>query len=149
MVAKLLMKIVGIAGLALGGGGLVYNFGRHRASETTTAVPLSGGDFGHMRFEALDLFPRGSPISAAAAGLSALGFKCAPARHMLANINAPSVECDSAGRGYPVASRTQITVMARNGMVSDIAVGNGYDPFHADARTPHPDQGSRAAIAGS
>ena len=33
--------------------------------------------------------------------------------------------------------------MARNGAMSDIAVGNGIDPFEASARTPDPNPGGR------
>ncbi len=147
MAGKKVVMIVGIVVLSLAGGGIVFAFGWHSRPSAVDRVPLSGNDFGRMRLQALDMFPRGSPISGAAAGLSALGFRCTPARHMLANINAPSVECDSAGRGYPSTSRMQITVMARNGMVSDVAVGNGFDPIQADARTPSPNPGGRIAAA--
>ncbi len=125
--------------LALGGGAAVFAVGLDpQTLETAHAGHLHGSDFGALRRDALDLFPRGSPIAAAAEGLKALGFQCAPARHPLANINAPSVQCDSAGSGYPQWSRLQVTVMARNGTVSDIAVGNGFATAIADARTPDP-----------
>ena len=138
MAARIPLLFAAVVVVALSGGGAVLTFGRQGEGTTHAVHKLTSEDFGQLRREALDLFPRGSPIHDASAGLTGLGFRCAPARHMMANINAPSVECDSAGRGYPTASRIQITVMARNGMVSDIAVGNGFDPFQADARTPSP-----------
>lgn len=104
---------------------------------------LMGEDFGRLRREALELFTRGQPVVAVKDGLKALGFQCAPAHRLAANINAPSIECDSAGRGYPKVSRMELTVMARNGAMSDIAIGNGLDPFEASARTPDPNPGGR------
>ena len=136
----------GVVVLALAGGAVVFACGLH-AGPPADVAKLTGQDFGSLRRQALVLFPRGLPIADAARGLVVLGFKCTPARHLIANINAPSVECDSAGRGYPNASRTQITVMARNGTVSDIAVGNGFDTFQADARTPDPEPKGPADLA--
>ena len=104
---------------------------------------LMGEDFGRLRQEALDLFTRGEPVVAVKDGLKALGFECAPAHRLAPNINAPTIECDSAGRGYPEVSRMEVTVMARNGAMSDIAIGNGLDAFEASARTPDPNPGGR------
>lgn len=108
---------------------------------TPTATALIGEDFGQLRREALGLFPRGKPVREVKDALTTMGFRCAPMHRPLANINAAAVECDSAGRGYPLASRTEVTVMARNGALSDIAVGNGVDGLVADARTPDPAPG--------
>jgi hypothetical protein len=124
--------------VALAGGFLVHNAGLAGEPAPNPAGRLLGSDFGSLRREALKMFPRGSPLAAASQGLQALGFQCTVANHLMANINAPSVQCESAGRGYPTSSRLQVTVMARNGMVSDIAIGNGFDPVVADARTPDP-----------
>lgn len=131
--------MAGAATLAVIGTGLAVTTG----GGGQAGRKLIGEDFGRLRREALDLFTRGQPVVEVKEGLTALGFQCAPTRRLAANINAPSVECDSAGRGYPAMSRMEVTVMARNGAMSDIAVGNGIDPFEASARTPDPNPGGR------
>lgn len=97
---------------------------------------LIGDDLGRLRREALDLFPRGKPVGQVAQGLKALGFRCSPTKIVLANISAPTIACDSAGRGYPTTPRIEITIIARNGALADIAVGDGLHSLQADARTP-------------
>ncbi len=137
------MKRVGMVGgaavLLIVGSGLATTLGEGGADKRK----LMGEDFGRLRREALDLFTRGQPVVAVKDGLTALGFACAPAHRLPPNINAPSIECDSAGRGYPEVSRMEVTVMARNGAMSDIAIGNGIDPYEASARTPDPNPGGR------
>lgn len=134
------LGVIGGAGtLLLIGAGLLLTVGGRGQPDRK----LIGDDFGRLRREALDLFTRGQPVVEVKDGLTALGFQCAPAHRLPANINAPSIECDSAGRGYPEMSRMEVTVMARNGTMSDIAVGNGIDPFEASARTPDPNPGGR------
>lgn len=131
--------MAGTATLAAIGMGLGLTLGGSGQADRA----LIGEDFGRLRREALDLFTRGQPVVEVSKGLKALGFQCAPAHRLAANINAPIVECDSAGRGYPEVARMEVTVMARNGTMSDIAIGNGIDPFEANARTPDPNPGGR------
>lgn len=131
----------------IGGAAVLVGLGIGLASTLSDGSPadrkLMGEDFGRLRREALDLFTRGQPVMAVKDGLNALGFQCAPAHRPAANINAPTLQCDSAGRGYPEVPRMEVTVMARNGAMSDIAIGNGIDPFEASARTPDPNPGGR------
>ena len=138
MVAKIIVMAGGAAVVALGAGVALLAFG----GDASAGKKLVGDDYGAVRREALDMFPRGQPIAEVRKGLTALGFRCAPTHRLVPNVNAPSIECDSAGRGYPTSSRMEVTVMSRNGALSDIAIGNGLDPVVADARTPNPNPGA-------
>ena len=99
---------------------------------------LMGSDFTLMRREALALFPRGSRLAEANRALIDMGFRCYAIPHELGNVDGPSLGCDSNGRGYPVSPRVNVTVMARNGLVSDIEVWNGFDTADADAEAARP-----------
>ncbi len=97
---------------------------------------LMGEDFFAIRREALALFPRGSRLSQAAERLIAIGFRCSGIPHKMANVNAESLICESHGRGYPASPAFNVTILARNGLLSDIEIWNMLDK--ADAETPEP-----------
>lgn len=96
---------------------------------------LMESDLATMRHDALALFPRGSRLADADRGLAGMGFRCYAIPHELGNVDAPSLGCDSNGRGYPVSPRVNVTVMARNGLVSEIGVWNSFDTADVDAET--------------
>ena len=133
---KIVLIGLGAAGMLVmaGGGAGYYAFAHSKPS----AIPLLGEDFSRMRLEALAMFPPGEKAETVVATLKQLGFHCSPIRRLSSNINAPFVQCDSAGRNYPYGSSYELTVMTRNGVVADIAIGNGLDGFEASARTPNP-----------
>lgn len=135
----ILMLGLGGVGLAAVGGGGAYVTLHAKPKD----VPLLGDDMSQMRREALAMFPPGEKAETVVVALKALGFHCSPARRLVPNINAPFVQCDSAGRNYPFGSRYEITVMTRNGVVADLGIGNGLDGFEASARTPNPTAGGQ------
>ena len=94
---------------------------------------LKGEDFAALRAEALSLLPRGSRIDEAGRRLTSIGFVCLGTAHQLPNVNAPSLTCDSNGRGYPSSPQLNISVMGRNGLVSDIEVWNTLQSTRAGA----------------
>lgn len=97
---------------------------------------LIGDDFYAIRREALALFPRGSRVREVADQLKAIGFVCDGIAHKMANVNAESLICESRGRGYPTSQAMNVTIMARNGLLSDIEIWNMLQ--RADAETPAP-----------
>ncbi len=104
---------------------------------------MTGTDFGAIRREALALHPIGSKIGAVADTMDRLGFRCYARVHTIENITAPSVVCDSNGRGGFTSSRIAVVLIARNGALTDVAVSDGFDPLEADAGTPDPNPGGR------
>ena len=68
--------------------------------------------------------PRGSRIDEAERRLTSIGFVCLRTPHQLPNVNASSLVCDSHGRGYPSSPQLNLSVMSRNGLVSDIEIWN-------------------------
>ena len=105
---------------------------------------LKGEDFGALRAEALVLMPRGSRIDEAERRLTSIGFVCLRTPHQLPNVNASSLVCDSHGRGYPASPQLNLSVMSRNGLVSDIEVWNTLQstrstPAAAASRRPAPE----------
>lgn len=102
---------------------------------------MMGTDFGAIRREALGLHPIGSQIAAVAQTMTDLGFRCYNRIQVLDNITAPSVVCDSNGRGEFTSSRISVVLIARNGALTDVAVSDGFDPLEASAKTPDPNPG--------
>ncbi|MCW6507246.1 hypothetical protein [Lichenifustis flavocetrariae] len=77
-----------------------------------------------IRDEALSLFPRGSRLQPAATRLVDMGFTCEPLKHAMPDISGPSLICSSSGRGYPDYPAINVTLVTRNGLISDIEVWN-------------------------
>ncbi len=129
-------KII-LIGVGVAAGGVLI------AAPTIMSMPrapkpdsLMGENFFRIRREALAMFPRGSRLNDTAEGLVSIGFRCQGITHKIANVNADSLVCDSHGRGYPLSPTLTITVLARNGLVSDFEVSNMLQ--RADAETPEP-----------
>lgn len=120
---------LGLAGILVAGGGAFALLPQGPSRDA-----LMGQDFFAIRREALALFPRGSKLSEAADQLVAIGFRCSGIPHKMANVNAESLVCESHGRGYPFTPAFNVTVLARNGLLSDIEIWNMLDK--ADAETP-------------
>jgi hypothetical protein len=97
---------------------------------------LKDNDFTAVRKEALSLFPRGSRIADTADRLTDMGFLCFPVPHSIANVSSASLDCKSNGRGFPGVPAFNITVLTRNGLISDVEIWNVVD--HADADTALP-----------
>lgn len=104
-------------------------------------VLLTGSDFGLIRRQALAEHPIGSRIEDVADAVGALGFACRRRSHLIENTTAPTVFCRSMGRGATVSSRLNLTLVARNGTLTDIAVNDGLDELEASAETPDPNPG--------
>lgn len=96
------------------------------------SVPsLMGEDVGRIRTDALTQFPIGTPVEVVAAGLIANGFACDIVPRSVENVTAGVVLCNSNGRSGGFSSAVFITVIARSGALTDLAVSNG--PYSREA----------------
>lgn len=85
---------------------------------------LRSTDLGGIRRQALGLFPRGSRLQDAASRLVDMGFLCTPMPHLMPDVSSASLLCASNGRGYPDFPAINVTVLTRNGLISEIEVWN-------------------------
>ncbi len=123
--------VVVLAAAAFGGRiAMGANTSDHRA--------MTGTDFGRIRREALDLHPIGSKLADVASSLDGLGFSCRRRAHLVVNVSAPTMTCESNGRGGSASSRIALTLVARNDSLVDVSVSDGFDPMQASAITPDP-----------
>ena len=95
------------------------------------APSLMGEDVGRIRTDALTQFPIGTPVEVVAAGLVDQGFVCDIVPRSVENVTAGVVRCDSNGRSGGFSSAVFITVIARSGALTDLAVSNG--PYSREA----------------
>ena len=107
------------------------------AAAACLAVPkeivpsLMGEDVARIRRDAMTQFPIGTPVEVVAAGLIANGFACEVVPRSVENVTAGVVLCNSNGRSGGFSSAVFITVIARSGALTDLAVSNG--PYSREA----------------
>lgn len=99
---------------------------------------MTGTDFGQIRREALQRHPIGSKVAGVTSSLNELGFRCYQRARPAMMMSAPTVTCESNGRGGAASSRIALTLVARNDSLVDVSVSDGFDPMQASAKTPDP-----------
>lgn len=119
----------------------IHSVDASRPPPTPVQALLTGSDFGMIRRGALAEHPIGSKIADVAVAIGKLGFACRYRPQLIENTTAPLVLCRSSGLGATVSSRLDLTLVARNGTLTDIAVSNGLDGLEASAETPDPNPG--------
>jgi hypothetical protein len=117
--------------VAIGGATLLVAAAVYLASPKQAVPSLMGEDVAQIRRDALAQFPIGTPVEVVAAGLVANGFACDVAPRSVENVTAGVVLCDSNGRSGGFSSAVFITVIARSGALTDLAVSNG--PYSREA----------------
>ena len=116
---------------AIGGAMLLIAAAAYLAIPKETVPSLMGEDVAQIRRDALAQFPIGTPVEVAAAGLVANGFACDVAPRSVENVTAGVILCNSNGRSGGFSSAVFITVIARSGALTDLAVSNG--PYSREA----------------
>ena len=99
----------------------------------TNRHALKSGGLADIRREAFTFFPRGSRSKDAADRLADMGFLCSPMPRALFNVSGADLICESNGRGFPEAPAMNVTLLTRNGLISDIEIWNIMD--RADSST--------------
>ena len=117
--------------VAIGGAMLLVAAAAYLAAPKDAVPSLMGDDVGQIRRDALKQFPIGTPVEVVAAGLVANGFACDVAPRSVENVTVGVVLCNSNGRSGGFSSAVFITVIARSGALTDLAVSNG--PYSREA----------------
>ena len=125
----------------------VHSVNETRPPQIPIQALLIGSDFGLIRRQALSEHPIGSRIDEVADAFGKLGFSCRFRPHLIEDTTTPTVLCRSTGQGTTLSSRLDLTLVARNGTLTDIAVSNGLDGLQASAEQPDPNPGGEVPAA--
>jgi hypothetical protein len=118
-----------LVSVAIGSATLLVAAASYLAMPKDRIPSLMGEDVDQIRRDALLQFPIGTAVEVVAAGLVANGFACDIAPRPVENVTAGVVLCNSNGRSGGFSSAVFITVIARSGALTDLAVSNGpYSP---------------------
>jgi hypothetical protein len=144
--SRVILVVAGAASVATATSG-IYSVAGSTAAERQERRIISETDFGQVRRTTMTAHPIGSKVEDVAKAMTGAGFRCEFRPHLIENITAPTVVCNSNGHGTAGQSRLVVVIIARNGQLTDVAVSNGLDPVEANALTPDPNPGGGVPAA--